>query len=162
MINICKECGEPFEASSARIKYCSKIHYRPCPICGAPVEAKYLSDPPRKCENCKGKKGSAPAMKPATSVKVAEKTEPVELKKVVEAQPTLKAVAPSDYADVREYIGPPVSVGFVPNHRYELEIDKKDGLYWITATKDLTENKVVDLVITYASQISIDLRFKKV
>ena len=51
----CKECGKLF-VPKGREQYCSDIHYRPCPICGKPVEAKYLSDPPRKCADCKGSK----------------------------------------------------------------------------------------------------------
>ena len=54
-INICKECGKQFEAKSPRVAYCSDIHYRPCPVCGKPVVAKYLSDPPRRCVECKNK-----------------------------------------------------------------------------------------------------------
>jgi len=57
-INICKECGKQFEAKSARIMYCPGPHYRPCPICGEPVLAKYLSDPPRRCDKCRGAKSS--------------------------------------------------------------------------------------------------------
>ena len=45
----CKECGKLFEAKSAKVQYCSAIHYRPCPVCGKPVVAKYLSDPARCC-----------------------------------------------------------------------------------------------------------------
>jgi hypothetical protein len=48
----CKECGKMF-MPKGREKYCSDVHYRPCPVCGTLVIAKYLSDPPRKCDNCK-------------------------------------------------------------------------------------------------------------
>lgn len=48
----CKECGKLF-MPTGREQYCSDDHYRPCPICGKPVIAKYLSDPPRKCDECK-------------------------------------------------------------------------------------------------------------
>lgn len=51
----CKECGKMF-MPKGREKYCPDIHYRPCPVCGEPVVAKYLSDPPCKCKNCRGKK----------------------------------------------------------------------------------------------------------
>ena len=59
----CKECGKLF-APKGREQYCSDIHYRPCPVCGKPVEAKYLSDPARRCEDCKkaGKKVAARQM----------------------------------------------------------------------------------------------------
>lgn len=51
----CKECGKLF-APKGREKYCSDVHYRPCPICGEPVEAKYLSDPPKRCAACRHRK----------------------------------------------------------------------------------------------------------
>lgn len=50
----CKECGKMF-MPKGREKYCSDVHYRPCPVCGTLVVVKYLSDPPAKCDNCKGK-----------------------------------------------------------------------------------------------------------
>lgn len=59
----CKECGKMF-MPKGREKYCSDVHYRPCPVCGTPVVAKYLSDPPCKCKDCKGKK-----MQPASYAK---------------------------------------------------------------------------------------------
>ena len=70
MIKICKECGKEFEATNARQAYCSAKHYRPCPVCGELVYAKYLSDPARRCDKCKGAKSSktkpliAPSFKP--------------------------------------------------------------------------------------------------
>lgn len=45
----CKECGKLFVPKSKLSQYCDDIHYRPCPVCGKAVEAKYLSDPPRCC-----------------------------------------------------------------------------------------------------------------
>ncbi len=55
----CKECGKLF-TPKGREQYCHDIHYRPCPNCGELVIAKYLSDPPRRCDKCKGRK-SKPA-----------------------------------------------------------------------------------------------------
>lgn len=50
----CKECGDLFMPKSKNSVYCDKLHYRPCPVCGKPVEAKYLSDPARCCsQECK-------------------------------------------------------------------------------------------------------------
>ena len=60
-MRVCKECGKMF-VPKGREQYCSDIHYRPCPVCGELVVAKYLSDPPRKCDKCKGRK-----MQPATA-----------------------------------------------------------------------------------------------
>lgn len=59
----CKECGKMF-TPKGRERYCPGPHYRPCPICGVEVLVKYLSDPPAKCNNCKGKR-----MKPVNKVK---------------------------------------------------------------------------------------------
>ena len=54
----CKECGKMFMPTSNKQKYCSADHYRPCPVCGKPVFAKYLSDPARCCSGvCKSKLG---------------------------------------------------------------------------------------------------------
>lgn len=61
MIKICKECGKEFEAKNARQAYCNRRHYRPCPVCGVPVFAKYLSDPARSCSNkCKSARNFTP------------------------------------------------------------------------------------------------------
>jgi len=50
----CKECGKLFRPKSKNSVYCDDLHFRPCPVCGKPVEAKYLSDPARCCSNeCK-------------------------------------------------------------------------------------------------------------
>ena len=50
----CKECGDLFMPKSKNSVYCDKLHYRPCPVCSKPVEAKYLSDPARCCsQECK-------------------------------------------------------------------------------------------------------------
>ena len=70
MIKICKECGKEFEAKSARQQYCSGPHFRPCPVCGTPVEIKYLSDPTPKCAECrKHKTISVPEPAPTAKVK---------------------------------------------------------------------------------------------
>lgn len=45
----CKECGKEFIPNSGKQNYCKDIHYRPCPICGKPVEVRHFSDKPRTC-----------------------------------------------------------------------------------------------------------------
>lgn len=37
---VCKICGKSFRTSVANTSICSEPHYRPCPICGKPVEVK--------------------------------------------------------------------------------------------------------------------------
>ena len=132
-INICKECGKEFEAKSPRILYCSAVHYRPCPVCGEPVVAKYLSDPPRRCEKCKGK--SLPG---------------------VEKKPTKKPEPGSPrVGNIRKYKGHKM-LGFTPGHEYELEIEWNGwSAYEVAAVYDITEDKPVDLMITLSSQKSI-------
>lgn len=45
----CKECGKEFIPNSGKQNYCKDIHYRPCPICGKPVEVRHFSDKLRTC-----------------------------------------------------------------------------------------------------------------
>lgn len=45
---ICKICGKSFERKGNSV-YCPGPHYRPCPVCGKPVEFHRLSDPIRCC-----------------------------------------------------------------------------------------------------------------
>lgn len=52
----CKECGKFFKPVKRRQSYCEATHYRPCPICGKLEIAKYLSDPARRCKECKNNK----------------------------------------------------------------------------------------------------------
>lgn len=68
----CKECGKMF-LPKGREQYCPDVHYRPCPICGEPVIAKYLSDPPRKCSNCRGKKSASAPSKTTKLFQFADK-----------------------------------------------------------------------------------------
>ena len=44
----CKICGKEFDRVGNAI-YCKGPHYRPCPVCGKPVEFKVPSDPVRCC-----------------------------------------------------------------------------------------------------------------
>lgn len=52
MKKICKECGKEFEATDGRQKYCTRQHFRPCPVCGKLIEVIYLSNPTPKCSEC--------------------------------------------------------------------------------------------------------------
>ena len=135
-INICKECGKQFEAKSPRILYCSAVHYRPCPVCGEPVVAKYLSDPPRRCEKCKN-----------------VKAEPVKQTQVS----TSMISSISD--DRKTYKGPKI-LGFMPGHQYSIEY-KWNGwsAYIVNALYDFTSDKSVDLTIHLSNQKSIDSYF---
>lgn len=48
---ICKECGQPFLAKNSRQIYCSREHFRSCPVCGKTykVNNAYLREPVRAC-----------------------------------------------------------------------------------------------------------------
>lgn len=55
-LKVCKICGKEFKSESNTAKYCPGPHYRPCPICGKPVEFHSLSEPVRCCSSeCKEK-----------------------------------------------------------------------------------------------------------
>ena len=178
----CKECGKLFTPKSARTQYCDDIHYRPCPVCGKLVEAKYLSDPARCCsKECqqalrnKGHKSSVSTpnnSKPAVAAKqiVAALGEPqlaISVKRTdrdlaewistmdeYDAEETLRA-----YAICASYIRIPV-FGFVVGHEYAIEIHKeKDSVYEIHAIYDFTDHKPVDLWTGLASWISVNQNF---
>lgn len=90
----CKECGKMF-MPKGREKYCSDVHYRPCPVCGTPVVAKYLSDPPCKCKDCRGKKVMQPASKVKSVFKMPELTampKMPELNDLAKSQPGMQPV----------------------------------------------------------------------
>lgn len=78
----CKECGKLFTPKSTRSQYCDRLHYRPCPVCGKPVEAKYLSDPARCCSKmCQQElKNLNSGHKPIPYTKPVVKKAPPELK----------------------------------------------------------------------------------
>ena len=151
----CKECGKLFTPKSRNSVYCDDLHYRPCPVCGKPVEAKYLSDPARCCSNeCKNqarKMNTSPAKKPtmmpiSSATKNGTKSLFVLDASVVtnttsdstsSYRPTiakLKQSGPdSDFAtmlressQVMTYVNPKSILGFIPGHEYALEISKDD------------------------------------
>lgn len=48
-VKICKICGSEFSSDSNTAIYCTRDHYRPCPICGEPVRFLNPDEPPRTC-----------------------------------------------------------------------------------------------------------------
>ena len=177
----CKECGKLFVPKSARAQYCDGEHYRPCPVCGKLVYAKYLSDPARCCSReCSQKKNNAVSITNVSCKEISvskevrslftipdSPVECVEPRKVVQKLSQLSpdsefAAMLRETADVRTYTGVPV-LGFIPGHEYALEINKDDRniLYIIEACYDFTEGKEVDHCIHMASKISIAQNFMK-
>ena len=52
MKKICTHCGKEFETNNPQKIYCSRQHYRPCPVCGKPTPMLPNNDfsrPPRCC-----------------------------------------------------------------------------------------------------------------
>ena len=155
----CKECGKLFQPKG-REQYCSDVHYRPCPVCGKLVEVKYLSDPPRRCENCKSQKIQAakPLFKlPQSEVTVQDHSEPEPISRQnfnVELPPG---------KDIRKFIAKDYGNGkkFLPGHLYEVSITKDEYSYWVKACYDWTTFQEVDLTQLFSSMISIDNHFQK-
>ena len=48
---ICKLCGKEFIPETYRQVYCKDKHYRPCPVCGKPVEVKAAYEPAHTCSS---------------------------------------------------------------------------------------------------------------
>lgn len=182
----CKECGEYFTPRSMRQQYCDKLHYRPCPVCGKPVEAKYLSDPPRCCsKECqKLSRNKTQAQQKQEVVNMLETHEELTVS-TQSASRTAKQllalyllgsvnkdISKIDISkqedkirkkfDVRTYIDIPI-LGFEPGHEYALFISKPKGYttYQIQAVYDFDTSSKVDLMIPMSSQISINRAFSK-
>lgn len=157
----CAECGKPF---SGRGKYCSDTHYRPCPICGTPVIAKYLSDPARRCDKCKGSKAPANTSKPkqlfSLEPEVVSEMKPKAVDwsdKIVSETPEKVETAvfcEMQNGTVRIYIGPEIKKGFIPGHEYLIHVEHDGYTYVVTSKEDLTSGEDVDIAVNYSSQIS--------
>lgn len=182
----CKECGEWFTPKSMRQQYCTKLHYRPCPICGKPVEAKYLSDPPRCCsKECQqAARKETKVVQKAETVKAVEKNEEITISTKAanrtaeqwiasrlfnSASKSLKNIDLTEYEDkirdkfeVMTYIQRPL-IHFETGHEYALVISKPKGYhtYDVTAVYDFDTNSIIDTTMPLSSQISINQHFSK-
>lgn len=175
----CKECGKMF-MPKGREQYCSDVHYRPCPVCGAPVIAKYLSDPPRKCDNCKHHRSPQPKVK--TLFNIEPETKPAEVDHEVEPESSAPSfdsskilaqvnLINSDTVDqsifcetmsntVKTYIGNWHGTSyFIPGHQYLIHVEHNEYTYRIIATEDITVDESVKIITDYASQISFKQNF---
>lgn len=180
----CKECGKTF-LPKGRELYCPDIHYRPCPICGTPVEAKYLSDPPRKCDNCKRKKSTTSSgfvsipsgsfkLKPDTKMKpksAQRAVEPASEQKEewldnveIVSTPTIDSTifCENVTGTVMVYVGQQFKNSFERGHKYLLKVERSDYVYNILSTEDLTTGDDCDIIMPVASQISFYQKFAKV
>lgn len=140
---LCKECGLPF-TPKGRESYCTRDHYRPCPVCNTQVLIKYLSDPTpccsKECTKIK-RSGNRKKMLPPSSV-------------------TTSTNVSIDFTsgEKRKYVGRDGVMGLKREHIYSIEISKEPvyGNYNITATYDFTEDKTCDCTITCCSMLNIN------
>lgn len=143
----CKECGKLFVPRSKRQQYCEDLHYRPCPVCGKLVEAKYLSDPARCCsKECK----SQLAAKTRSVVSIISSAE------IADTDLSL------DIGKLVEYVGPVVGK-WIPNHKYLITIEHENSgysNYRVWASKDVTSGEDIHILLPLASQYSVDRYFK--
>lgn len=57
---ICAYCGKSFDTTSSRRRYCTDVHYGPCPICGKPSKISDMNSPVPTCSTkCKQAKIAA-------------------------------------------------------------------------------------------------------
>lgn len=186
----CKECGKLF-TPKGREQYCSEIHYRPCPICGAPAEVKYFNDPPRKCDKCSHRRGSSKStfmtfphhtkslfkFTPKDGPAVPKQTIAPKLAEVKPAvneewrskyskdipQPTTQSIfCETTSGTVLMYIGNAHKNNFIPGHEYLLKVEHNDYVYEVTSKEDVTAGEDCDIIMPFASQISFHQNFRKV
>lgn len=125
----CKECGKLFVPKSSRSQYCDNIHYRPCPVCGKLVEAKYLSDPARCCSKmCQQElKNVKSNQKPSPVAKPIVKKDPPTLK-VSDSFSTEDVVVPSQIISSEDYLDLVVFGSADENQELELIYELEDSL----------------------------------
>lgn len=163
---------------STRSQYCDDLHYRPCPVCGKPVEAKYLSDPARCCsKECQQamKKQNKPKVQMSVTA-TADNQGNIELE--VDDSTTAINVLSSvcehsihpqlseegkfflEDSEVRTYVGKS-SCRFVQGHTYAIKISKDPDYdnYLVRGVYDLTDDKKCDAMSTHASKISLNQFF---
>lgn len=167
MKKICKECGKEFEASNARQQYCSRQHFRPCPVCGKPVAIKYLSDPTPKCSDCKKHRTiSIPAEEPKNPSKA--EIEYAELKHEKGFWSVGGSTLTSSLYDcssakyvTRKYVGR-TTCGFITNHIYTVAlIDNAPGKL-AHAKEDQTSGDDLDIGLGLSNESSWNHFFKVV
>lgn len=143
----CKECGKLFKPDNPRQRYCTDVHYRPCPTCGKPVEIKYLSDPTPRCLDCR-RSGNRVNPNKSTPAPIVDEA----------AASTL----PDDFVE-RVYKGRDNQCGFHTGHKYLVKVKSNRPYGFIVeAIKDLTTNEDLDDVsLPIASYNSFDYFFKE-
>ena len=168
----CKECGKMFMPKSAQQQYCEDMHYRPCPVCGDLVYAKYLSDPARRCKKCIGyrkpaakNQGNASAIiKKSINASEAARTE----KNVEVTSKAEVAVDSKDFTREEMLKGPVVAIykglnclAFVPDHKYIVRLKRCSDGYRVEGIQDLTNQEVVDYSLTLPTMSAVKEYFKR-
>lgn len=186
----CKECGKLFQPTSKKQKYCSENHYRPCPVCGKLVFAKYLSDPARCCSGvCKSKLGKlnkegayvAEVMQQKADLGIEiPKIDAVEVLPLTSepevvgyAEADAKAVEELYEARVSEIVDPvdgttrkrfegPSTLGWNEGHQYAVVISQEGKEHVVKATYNYTSGEVVQLEYRFTNKKKISTVFKAV
>lgn len=162
----CKECGKLFMPTSNKQKYCSADHYRPCPVCGKLIFAKYLSDPARCCSGtCKSKLGklNKEEVKPVelssealayveADVKVTEEAYRAHVSQIVD---------PVDGTTRKRFAGSSLD-GWVEGHEYAVVVTQEGKEHIVKATYDYTSAEVVYLAYGFTNKKKISTIFKAV
>ena len=120
----CKECGKMFEPKG-REQYCSDVHYRPCPVCGEPVVAKYLSDPARKCEKCRGKK-TAPSGMTVKPMTIPSNKQLFKIPAMTISDPSMKLKEVKKEEKLAKKIEPKQEVVIIDMEDLEPALDKRE------------------------------------
>lgn len=150
-MKLCKECGLEFKPKG-RESYCTREHYRPCPVCQKPVLIKYLSDPTPCCS------------KECTKAKRSSKMAPKSAAATMNFMSTSDSSATGEYSlanfkqgSQRRFAGRNTSLGFIPGHVYTIEINKEYeyGNYIVNATYDHTEDRSCDLTTVCSSMLNL-------
>lgn len=177
----CKECGKLFQPISNKQKYCSEDHYRPCPVCGKLIFAKYLSDPARCCSGvCKSKLGKLNKEQAYVAEVMEQKADlgievpKIESFEVVEPLPEVVAYAEADVKAVEEAVkerkSSPVTIkkkyvgescdGWVDGHVYQVIIAHEGNEHLVKGVYDCTAAEIVNLKYSFTNKKKITTIFK--
>ena len=143
---LCKECGLPF-TPKGREGYCTREHYRPCPVCKKPVLIKYLSDPTPCCsKECTKMKRSGAKKMIAPVAAVAANTQ------------SQYSFEDFTQGEKRKYVGRDGVMGLTNGNIYTIEIDRDPVYhnYHVTATYDHTKGKPCDYTIVCCSMLNLN------
>lgn len=161
----CAECGEWFEATNGRQKYCTKMHYRPCPGCGKMIEVKWPSYPTPFCSRqCSSnfRKGNRPASVVTNDAEEPSATMPTITMAKESERLNVEDMLENKTVILAEYTGPK-TCGWIPGHNYLVTLTRNtEHTYMMRSEKDCTENADINIGIALSSTISINQSFKRV